>query len=209
MSYSLNEVEAMAKKATRGARYSWGMAEDASKATRWLCAHGLDGCGALAAMLQQFEDVAFADRTPAISSVEWLSKGGLLCPLITGTALADRAHAIKDRLVIAGPVASPALLFPFVANMAASGDGVVTMDWTGGSAVTDGSDLCLEGSVESATKDAIHILRGGQMGRPTSMSTRARPHSTDWDILNAFAHRTYAPATEESRLRGAGTTEGY
>ncbi|NND22495.1 MAG: DUF3726 domain-containing protein, partial [Silicimonas sp.] len=42
MSYSLNEVEATAKKAARGAGYPWGLAEEAAKATRWLCAHDID-----------------------------------------------------------------------------------------------------------------------------------------------------------------------
>ena len=33
MNLSLNEVDAMAKKAARGAGYSWGLAEEAGKAT--------------------------------------------------------------------------------------------------------------------------------------------------------------------------------
>lgn len=40
MSFALNEIEATAKRATRGAGYDWGLAEDASKAVRWLCARG-------------------------------------------------------------------------------------------------------------------------------------------------------------------------
>ena len=42
MNLSLNEVEATAKKATRGAGYPWGLAEEAGKAVRWLCGAG---CG--------------------------------------------------------------------------------------------------------------------------------------------------------------------
>ena len=51
MSYSLNEMEATAKRAARGAGYSWGLAEEASKATRWLCTQGLDGAAELAHVL--------------------------------------------------------------------------------------------------------------------------------------------------------------
>ena len=36
MNVSMNEVESMAKTAARGAGYSWGLAEEAGKATRWL-----------------------------------------------------------------------------------------------------------------------------------------------------------------------------
>ncbi|MEL7259121.1 MAG: DUF3726 domain-containing protein, partial [Pseudomonadota bacterium] len=43
MSWSLNEVESLARKAARGAGYSWGLAEEAGKATRWTCAAGWPG----------------------------------------------------------------------------------------------------------------------------------------------------------------------
>ncbi len=36
-------------------------------------------------------------------------------------------------------------------------------------------------------------------------STRAHVDFTDWQALDKFANRTYAPATEESRLKGAGS----
>jgi hypothetical protein len=38
-------------------------------------------------------------------------------------------------------------------------------------------------------------------------ATRATPNPKAWDILTRFAHRTYAPATEESRRLGAGDTQ--
>ncbi|MFV0473400.1 MAG: DUF3726 domain-containing protein, partial [Pikeienuella sp.] len=37
---SLNEVETLTLKAARGAGLSWGEAEDAALATRWLARHG-------------------------------------------------------------------------------------------------------------------------------------------------------------------------
>ena len=43
MNWSLNELDAMARKAARGAGYSWGLAEEAGRATRWLAAAGLPG----------------------------------------------------------------------------------------------------------------------------------------------------------------------
>ena len=52
-----------------------------------------------------------------------------------------------------------------------------------------------------------HTLPGHQRRRrhlPSKRHLRADPDPNDWAALLAFAHRTYAPATEESRLRGAG-----
>ena len=44
MTWSLNELEAEVKKAIKGAGLSWGLAEEGSKAVRWLAAHGADRC---------------------------------------------------------------------------------------------------------------------------------------------------------------------
>lgn len=209
MSYSLNEVEAMAKKATRGAGYSWGLAEEASKATRWLCVQGLDGCGALAETLRQFEGIPLSDRSPTIMGKEWQNTRGTLCPLTAGTALSDHAHVFADRVVIADEIAAPALLLPFVAHIAVHCESLITVEWSSASVVTDGTQLCLDGLMSAASGGPIRILRGGTMGNPYTTSTRAKPNPADWETLNVFAHRTYAPATEESRLRGAGSTEGF
>jgi len=87
VSWSLNEIESLAKKATRGAGRSWGLAEEAGKATRWLCAAGLPGAEALAALLERTDGTAHADLSPALSGDRWQARGGTLCPLIAGAAL--------------------------------------------------------------------------------------------------------------------------
>ena len=56
MTLSLNEVQAQAFKAARGAGYAWGLAEEAGKATRWLCGHGLDGVALLVELLEAAPD---------------------------------------------------------------------------------------------------------------------------------------------------------
>ena len=90
MSYSLNEVEATAKRATRGAGYAWGVSEDAAKATRWLCAHDLDGVAHLARLLDAPEPNA-----PNSVDGDWTGEGAL-CPLRTGCLLSDSAHLLND-----------------------------------------------------------------------------------------------------------------
>ena len=49
MSYSLSEIEAMCLKATRGAGYDWGLAEEAGMAARLQSVAEALGCGFLAA----------------------------------------------------------------------------------------------------------------------------------------------------------------
>ena len=55
MSWSLVETRAMATKATRGAGYSWGLAEEAGFAVHWLQLNGAPGVEALARLLEWVE----------------------------------------------------------------------------------------------------------------------------------------------------------
>ena len=53
MIYSLSEIDATCKKAARGSGLSWGYAEEAGKAARWLAAHQLPSTELLAAYLSE------------------------------------------------------------------------------------------------------------------------------------------------------------
>lgn len=199
MSYSLNEVEATAKRASRGAGFAWGLAEDAAKATRWLCAHDLDGVGHLAELLDR------SDRSlhrPTSFEGAWTGEGAL-CPLRTGCLLSDSVNLLSSHHVAMERVASPALLLPFAALAARQLKSPVTLD-------CDGMTVCTDGHIVSATADwpamaqTVTVTLGGDLPVSSARKTRATPRPADWDALNRLAHKTYAPATEESRLLGAG-----
>ena len=183
MSFALNEVEAMAKRATRGAGYSWGHAEEASKATRWLCAQGLDGVSVLAGVLQAQVEKAH-------------------CAISQGTALSDRAEGLKHADANLGEVAEPLMILPFAAMAARQLEQTVTISCAEARAVTDGSRVCISETFPETADVTIQL--GGALEAACPRATRATPEKTAWDALNALAHRTYAPATEESRRLGAG-----
>ncbi|MGX9352926.1 DUF3726 domain-containing protein [Shimia sp. W99] len=194
MTFSLNEVEAMAKKATRGAGYPWGLAEEASKATRWLCAQGIDGVAVLARVLARRRGCRAAEQEGCLPCAD--------CPIGTGVSLSDEAARLvtTPRSFEAAPV--PVFLLPFAAMAARRFGTTVTLRGDGFEAVTDGAHLSLRGAMPVA--GAVQILMGGSMGTVAALATRATPDPDAWDMLSALAHRTYAPATEESRLLGAG-----
>ncbi|MCU9838788.1 DUF3726 domain-containing protein [Ruegeria sp. WL0004] len=203
MSFSLNEIEATAKRAMRGAGYPWGLAEEAAKATRWLAAHDIDACAELAGLLTRVDGVPLADLSPDPKGTTWAAPGGTLCPLAAGAALSDRAAELTVAGIRLEQVARPALLVPFAALMAQQIGRPVTLRWQGGGAVTDGAVLDLSGTAPDLTP-LVEVTPGGQIGSATPIRSRAQPAPETWATLNRFAHRTYAPATEESRLKGAG-----
>jgi hypothetical protein len=203
VTFSLNEVEGLAKKATRGAGYPWGVAEDTSKAVRFLCAHGLDGCGSLARLLQHFDGRPMEQRSADIGGGTWSSPGGLLCPLMAGTALSDRATTVLDAQIEIGPMVEPLLLIPFAHLVARSTDTCLSVSWGDALVRMDGTSLEVQGQIPHRA-ETVRVFKGGEITIPCTAQTRASPDLSDWDCLNSFAHRTYAPATEESRRKGAG-----
>ncbi|MDJ0630577.1 MAG: DUF3726 domain-containing protein [Rhodobacter sp.] len=203
MSLSLNEVEATAKRAARGAGYPWGLAEEAAKATRWLCAHDFDGCAALAGLLQKVDGTDVANWSPVPGGGVWNAADGALCPLATGTAISDRAHEGAANCIRLGGIAHPILLAPFAALLAQQVGQTVTLELPGAKLSTDGDEIGLNGTISEASPWAS-VGFGGTVGRPKQRCHRAQPDPCAWTTLATYAHRTYAPATEESRLKGAG-----
>jgi hypothetical protein len=89
-----SEIFAFAKKATRGAGFSWGMAEEAGAATVALYVSGQDGFAALVDVLQNADGKSHPtpiDETPA-------------CGLTLGTYLADCGKPPVGGDVIGAPI---------------------------------------------------------------------------------------------------------
>ncbi|MGX9355584.1 DUF3726 domain-containing protein [Roseobacteraceae bacterium S113] len=204
MTYSLNEVEAHAKKAARGGGYDWGVAEEAGKAVRWLASHGLPGAAALAAHLDLLAD----DGPPQALDGDWFSATGALCPLTAGAALNDCADLLN---VAHGQtmktVTQPLLVVPFAAWAALQIKAQLTVVWDSVAATTNGYDLHIEGSEDDLNAPQTTALRCSLAHSNHALvapGSRGKICPKVWAKLNTFAQRTYAPATEASRLLGAG-----
>ena len=207
MSFALIEVEATAKKAARGAGHSWGMAEEAARATRWLCAHGIDGVAGLARALARVDGSDPRQHAPVRLAGDWSARAGAMCPLMAGAALADSAAGWAETGKRIENVAVPVMLLPFAAMAARHLGAAVTLEWNGARAITDGQATSLEAAGNDdllQTAAQVRVLVGGTPGSRLAQHSRAVPDARDWETLNRLAHRTYAPDTEASRLRGAG-----
>lgn len=200
MSLSLNEVEALARKAVRGAGYPWGLAEDGARAARWLVAHQVDGCAHLASTLALLDGMNDAQRRPLPGRAGWFGAGHRLCPITTGLALADGAIAVSAPVRLCN-VVEPALLLAFLGLLA--DEGAVEMLWSGSRAVAGPSGVAGALPPVETLSDLV-VLRTPSTPPTRPVVTRARLRRVDLMRLEALAHRTYAPATEQSRLLGAG-----
>lgn len=141
-------------------------------------------------------------------AIRWLGRAGLpgpaalaraleagdLSALLTGIAVADLG-AVPDPV---GPVGEPLMLVPFVARLVPPGEAFLfeARDrafriWQTGAEEPTGATWRLTGS--TAAPDPM-----------PGVHTRVPDAPDVLVVLERFAHRTYAPATEQSRLSGAG-----
>ena len=200
MTPTLSEVESTALKAARGAGMSWGMAEEAAFAARWLAEQGLDGLTLLAHHLTR------PTAPPTYHNHRWQAAGATLCPIATGAALSDHFHLPEGPLthpVELRNLSAPALILPFLATSAARSGVVIMAQWHGCTAI-------LAPDTPLAVTDLDHLLTDHA---PVATITAAAllpnsPYqttltSTTEHILKTLVQRTYVPASDQSR-RGAG-----
>ena len=104
--YSLGEIDALARKATRGAGYSWGIAEEAGKAVRWLSAYGFSGAETLAKYLSivankpqdfipQLQNNSAKSDADLKNAIAFANNNASLCPLYGGTLINDLGHQLQ------------------------------------------------------------------------------------------------------------------
>lgn len=185
MSWSLGEVKALAIKAAHGVGMPWGMADEAGYAARWLQANHAPGLAALASYLQWRDGLDEIDYG--------------LCPISLGTAIMDAQRDVPSHL---GRVRQPLLLAPYLAGTVPAG---VALNWDentmivseAGLATTAPRDALLTTESDCETSPAMSQIGLTAMRVPGSEAEAI-------EVLEHFAHRTYAPATEASRLSGAG-----
>ncbi|MEL6119565.1 MAG: DUF3726 domain-containing protein [Pseudomonadota bacterium] len=195
MTYSLGEVEALSRKAARGAGFSWGMAEDAGKAVRWLCNWGLPGAEALAGYLDARRDAGGPSDT---SSAIWSAQSGTLCPITCGTVVSDRGAL--DTAVDLHALAWPLLIVPHVAWIAPKG----SVSWPGSHLYWD-DRLRVSGPLMTARADQVTLSTLAKPDGTTCQKTqRADLDDATLSRLTRFAAKTYAPETEASKTTGAG-----
>lgn len=210
MSHSLNEIEAMSKRAARGAGLPWGLSEEAAKGTRWLSAFDFPGTEMLAELLEMNDQVPPIDVSPVSLSAEvWHAPTRRMSPLIAGAALSDCAARLLERgTIVMQNVSLPLLAVPFMGGAALRLGVPVAAEWDGARVATDGRQLCVQGPtdvLQGKHTDQLVFSAPADMTGNRKPVLRAEVCQTSWDVLDRFAHRTFAPATEESRLRGAGT----
>ncbi|MFK7853900.1 MAG: DUF3726 domain-containing protein [Granulosicoccus sp.] len=235
MSQSHSEVEALIKRAARGVNQTWGMADESAKAARWLNERGLHGSDTLLELLTLYDvkPPVKPPTKPIVGQARWCAQDdGLLCPVITGTAIADFSAVLLDcKHIECVNVVCPSIVLPFAAQASLSIQVCLSVEWDSSHVFIQGNQLAaqIEPIKQNPDKsagvevdsNAIHEIATSvriqvhdttlseYLDRHTSLVerspvVRASVDPACWERLAVFAHRTYAPASDESRRLGAG-----
>ena len=202
MSWSLGEIAALATKAARGSGMDWGLADEAGYAVKWLQRRQLPGVAALCRYLswrQAGEITIWPDDT---------ARDGHYCPIATGAAYGDGVFG--DDVQFAR-VRTPLLLIPFISLRAANTPVCLSMEnavfvltqYKLGYSKNDTAILMDSSACQ------IYAASDDELPAMITIANDAIPRvpvtaSACITVLNSFAKNTYAPATESSRLAGAG-----
>ena len=217
--FSLGEIDALTRKATRGAGYSWGIAEEVGKAIRWLSAYGFYGPEVLAQHLSisadKHQDLMpnLIDETSEVIVFENQNSQSNLCALSCNALMNDLGHRVNANSVLSFNNMLFALLALPAAGRIAEAYGIsVSFSFADKSIICDPVGIAIKDTPPLFANFAIEHNSNVICKREHSKtqnthfpSPESRAVTKDvLDILEGFAHKTYAPDTEESRMRGAG-----
>lgn len=185
MSWSFGEVRALSIKAARGAGMPWGLAEEAGFAVVWLEELGAPGVQALAIYLSEIGEYT-ADT----------------CPIAIGSRISDSGSRSN---IFPRKAYQPIFFAPFLSSVLGSAS--VELRWSN-CAYTLNSVGFGGVQVEHVLSNGVHLCEMRE-NILTTLSTHKKTRVTEdrnepIQLLESFAKKTYAPATEESRTRGAG-----
>ena len=203
-----NEIEALAKKAARGAGLSWGLAEDAGKAARLLAAHPGGGIESFVETLEARLAATAAFAAPRLCDgglrrARGARQGLLLCPLTVGAALCDLAATLQKSATPfrIDAVARPLLLWPFVARAARKT--ALAIEWKGARVVVFAGAIIAGGEKNPPRAESVSIVARPPPRIDPRPAREIKIAPAILARLEKLAARTLAPASDSSRA-GAG-----
>ena len=112
---TLSEIDTTSKRATRGAGFSWGIAEEVGKNMRLLELYGLPGIKNLNKFLKDYKEKQFQKITLILENNN--SSKNPFCPITLGTNFIDQVNLLdkKSNIQITN-LAFPILFIPFVSR---------------------------------------------------------------------------------------------
>ena len=214
---SLNEIETTVLKSARGAGYSWGLAEEAAAAARWLAVRGepwlrplthgvlrqMHRLESIESAVQQGTAIGPSDPTRCLGPVSLLTA--------LGDELITLPHAGGELSLRS--LAAPILIMPTLARLSKRFDRTLLVRWPSVALECRAGEIFAaaagRGGLDSVAADWVNLAWAtGQStelaGASTLRHQGAEVDDALWRQLSEFGHRNFVAESETARVRGSG-----
>jgi len=202
MKRSLNEIEGEFRKAFKGAGFPVGLAEDGAVAGALLVRHGQDGAGAILAAIGK----GYQSRPVATAALTGSRFEEVNCAVV-GPSVLDFAASQPETTVTIGTLDQPL----FFAGLAIGAARQYAMDFTirfdeGCEVRTRPDQLVIEGELPTGPCGARISSRQAEPAGSgqSNLSPGFEVNEEAWQDVRVLSARTCVPASEASRMLGAG-----
>ena len=194
---SFSEIDTTAKRASKAAGFSWGMAEEIGKSIRSLELFGLPGIINLNNYLKKIKQ----KNPKKIEKIEKENKTGdkELCPIYSGVAFLDRCLELeKLKSLKFYNVSYPLLMLPFISRASEMMSKKILVQFDKSSFLLNFDKSIFSKNIEKQAQSIAKIVNIEFMENKNSFSKQ------DWKELYKLSEETFVDESDSLKKTGAG-----
>ena len=194
---SFSEIDTTAKRASKAAGFSWGMAEEIGKSIRSLELFGLPGIINLNNYLKKIKQ----KHPKKIEKIEKENKTGdkELCPIYSGVAFLDSCLELeKLKSIKFYNVSYPLLMLPFISRVSEIMSKKILVQYDNTSFLLNFDKSIFSKNIDKQAQSLAKVMSIEFMENKNSFSEQ------DWKELYKLSEETFVEESDSSKTKAAG-----
>ena len=194
---SFSEIDTTAKRASKAAGFSWGMAEEIGKSIRSLELFGLPGILNLNNYLKKIKQ----EHPKKIEKIEKENKTGdkELCPIYSGVAFLDRCLELeKLKSIKFYKVSYPLLMLPFISRASEIMSKKILVQYENTSFLLNFDKSIFSKNIDKQAQPLANVISIEFIENKNSFSEQ------DWKELYKLSEETFVEESDSSKTKAAG-----
>ena len=194
---SFSEIDTTAKRASKAAGFSWGMAEEIGKSIRSLELFGLPGIINLNNYLKKIKQ----KHPKKIEKIEKENRTGdkELCPIYSGVAFLDRCLELeKLKSIKFYKVSYPLLMLPFLSRASEIMSKKILVQYDNTSFLLNFDKSIFSKNIDKQAQSLTKVVNIEFIKNKNSFSEE------DWKELYKLSEETFVEESDSSKIKAAG-----
>ena len=194
---SFSEIDTTAKRASKAAGFSWGIAEEIGKSIRSLELFGLPGIINLNNYLKKIKQ----KHPKKIEKIEKENKTGdkELCPIYSGVAFLDRCLELeKLKSIKFYNVSYPLLMLPFISRASEIMSKKILVQYDNTSFLLNFDKSIFSKNIDKQAQSVANVISIEFLENKNSFSEQ------DWRELYKLSEETFVDESDSSKAKAAG-----